>query len=116
MNCYHTINNIPCPHSKLKLKGASASGTAVNNKQQYSDKKLVFNQNELSILSKVLEVCRYYITKNKDQFQSTENILQEINQSLQILKPGNSNQLKGASACNKKQDHLKDILKLFNLI
>jgi hypothetical protein len=42
--------------------------------------------------------------------------LKEVNESLKILKPNNSNSLKGASStniCNK--NHLQDLLKLFNL-
>ena len=66
-----------------RLKGASP----IN---QSSD-KLVFNQNEIKIVSNVLKISKYFITKNKGLFQQTDNILNEINQSLQILNVNSSN-------------------------
>ena len=105
-NYYHSVN---CPSYKNNaLKGASSS--SINNTKQ-----LMFHQNEVRIISKVLEICKLYINKNSSQFQNPNDILKEVNESLQILKPG-LNQLKGASSdsiCNK--DHLQDLLKLFNL-
>ena len=60
------------------LKGASI--------QQHSNKKTYsFNQTETNILSKTLEIMRYYIVNNKDQFQQTNDFLNEINQALGII-------------------------------
>ena len=74
----------------------------------------MFHQNEVQIISKTLELIRYYISKNKNQFQT--DILNEINRSLQILKPANSNSLKGASSASTcPKQALKNIKNLFGL-
>lgn len=103
-NCTSYKNNV--------LKGASAI-------TKNSPKKiLTFDSNEVQLISKVLEIGIFYISKNQNQFQQpVEDILSNINQSLQILNRSN-NSLKGASAnisdCQQQQA-LKNILKLFNL-
>jgi hypothetical protein len=112
MNCYHSINDIPCPYSKLK--GASA---AVNNNPP---KQYVFNQSEVNLLGKSLEVCRYFIGKNQAQYQNPENILNELSTSINIINSRqNKSSLKGASSnkiCNEtKKQSLQYLLKLFNL-
>jgi hypothetical protein len=109
INCkYHNNNNA--------LKGASlVSARTVN---QQPNKHLIFNHSEVQILAKTLEICRLYINKNSSLFQQQPNdIVNEINQSLKILKPRNS--LKGASSnkiCNKtKIQSLINLKKLFSL-
>lgn len=89
MYCNSKIHSKSCPYNNA-LKGASLL-------QQHT-----FNQNEIKIVSNVLKISKYFITKNKGLFQQTDNILNEINQSLQILNV-NSNQLKGASNICSKQ-------------
>ena len=76
----------------------------------------MFHQNEVQIIQKVLEICRLYVSKNQNQFQNPKDIVNEVNQSLQILKPNNSSSLKGASSSNicPKQT-LKNIRKMFGL-
>ena len=44
-----------------------------------------FNLTEINILSKTLEIMRYYIANNKDRFQQTNDFLNEINQALGII-------------------------------
>lgn len=112
--CNSTNNHSPsCPsYRNNQLKGASA---ITNNSPK---KILTFDSNEVQLISKVLEMGRFYISKNQNQFQQpVEDILSKINQSLQILNRSN-NSLKGASTniseCQKKQA-LKNILKLLNL-
>lgn len=161
MTCNNSIHDLNCPDSynNNSLKCASA----VVNQQQ---KQFVFNQQEVNILSKSLEVCQFYITKNQAQFQQSQDIIKELttasnilnarrqnkqNQNQQSLKGASldinnnnpfksldnifkmfgltSNEsiahLKGASSdstqnknniCSNKKEHLKDLLKQFNLI
>lgn len=117
MICNNPNHDKSCPNYKynnsLSLKGASA---AVNNQ---SKQLLVFNQSEVSIISKVLEISRSYLTNNKDQFQQTEDILNEITTAGNILSArsnNNKSNLKGASVCNEtKIKSLQNIRKLFNL-
>jgi hypothetical protein len=100
--CNSLIHDKNCESYKNNaLKGASAE-----------PRQLMFHQNEVQILTNVLEICKLCINKNSSLFQS-KDIVNELNQSLKILRPGNS--LKGASSniCNK--DHLQGLLKLFNL-
>ena len=107
MICNSKIHSKSCPsYRNNSLKSASAVS-------QHADKKLVLNQNEISILSKVLRMSQIYITKNKDQFQS-KDILNEINQSLQIL--NSSNQLKGASSNICSKQSLMNIKNMVGLI
>ena len=119
MICYHSINDIPCPYSKLK--GASATTTV---QQQPQPKQLLFTESELNLLSKSLEMCTYFITKNKNLYQNPQDILNEILTSMNIIKTRQNNNvksnLKGASSsvisCNEKKiQSLQNILKLFNL-
>jgi hypothetical protein len=106
--CYHSINDIPCPYNSLK--------SASNVNQQ--SKQLLFSKEEISLLNKSLEICRYVITKNQAQYQ-TQDILQELTIASNIInsRQNNSQKLKGASSniCNK-EEHLTDLLKLCNLI
>jgi hypothetical protein len=113
--CKDSNHSPHCPsYRNNTLKGASA---AVNQQP----KQFLFNSNELNLLSKSLEICRYYIGKNQAQFQQPQDILNEISTSINILSArqnnNNKSNLKGASSniCNKKE-HLTDLLKLFNLI
>jgi hypothetical protein len=142
--CNNSIHSINCKyHNNNALKGAA---------QQ--PKQLVFNKSELNIVSKTLELCRYFIGKNQNQYQNPQDILKELSTSINILsarRQNNNNsgsnlkgasdnpfksldnirnmvglgdnkvgtQLKGASSNNNicsKKEHLKDLLKQFNLI
>ena len=117
--CYHSINDIPCPHSKLK--GASAVATTAVNQQP---KQFVFNSNEVQILAKVFEICRIYVNKNSSLFQQPQDILNKLSKSIDIINTRQNNNknnkesnLKGASSviCNEtKIQSLKNIIKLFN--
>jgi hypothetical protein len=113
----NSFNHSPhCPRYRNNaLKGASN----VN-----QPKQLMFNSSEVNILSKSLEICKYYIGKNQAQFQN-QDILNEISTSISIISArqnkNNSSNLKGASSnknkiCNEtKRQSLQNILKLFNL-
>jgi hypothetical protein len=110
---YHDRN---CPsHKNNSLKGA-----AVN---QQPTKQYLFNSDEVNLLGKSLQICRYVITKNQAQYQNPQDILKEISTSISIISARKNNKnnnsssnLKGASSniCNK-QEHLTDLLKLFGL-
>ena len=60
-------NQCPYFHNDNRLKGASAIN---NNNKNNSPKLLTFNKSEIALISKCIELIRYYITKNKNQFQS----------------------------------------------
>ena len=99
MTCNNSIHDLNCPDSynNNSLKGASA----VVNQQQ---KQFVFNQQEVNILSKSLEVCQFYITKNQAQFQQSQDIINELITASNILNARRQNKqnqnqqsLKGAS-------------------
>lgn len=79
MVCNSHNNHSPsCPSYKNNsLKGASA----VNNQS----KKLMFFSKEIDIISKILEISRFYITKNKDQFQQPKDILKDVNSAMSLL-------------------------------
>jgi hypothetical protein len=117
--CYHSINNIPCPHSALK---SASEITTVQQQQQ--PKQLLFNESELNLVSKTLEACKFYITKNQPQYQNSKDIVNEISTSMNIInirQNNNKSNLKGASSavisCNEKKiQSLQNILKQFNLI
>jgi hypothetical protein len=110
MICYHSINGI----TTNNLKGASM------NQQQFS-----FPTNELSLLTKSLELSRLYIERNKEQFQDSQDMLQKINSAINIIssktKKKNQQQqraptlaIKGASAMNGLQS-LINIRRRFGL-
>jgi hypothetical protein len=116
-SCYHSINN---NNYLLALKGGS--GSAVGQPQIM----ISFTQAELGLVNNALNIIRLYITRNPQQFQQLqrEEILNKVNKSIDII----STQLpttptKGASihnnnnniCLNKKKEHLKDLLRMFNL-
>ena len=116
MVCKNSNHSPHCPSYKNNaLKGASA----VN-----QPKQLMFNSSELNLLSKSLEVCRYFITKNQSQYQNPQDIVNEISILLVNIinarqNNNNKSNLKGASSviCNEtKIQSLQNILKQFNLI
>lgn len=115
MVCKNSNHSPHCPSYKNNaLKGASA----VN-----QPKQLMFNSSELNLLSKSLEVCRYFITKNQSQYQNPKDIVNEISISMNIINArqnnNNKSNLKEASSviCNEtKIQSLQNILKQFNLI
>ena len=79
-HCYHTINGLE------NLKGGSAIQQQGQQKQQQiQQQKLLFPQNEISLISKSLELCRFYVTKNSQLFQQPEDILEKVNQALSII-------------------------------
>ena len=117
INCkYHNNNNA--------LKGAS---TAVNQQQQ--KQLLVFNQQEVNLLGKSLQICRQFISKNQAQYQQNpKDILNEISTSINILSARRQNnkqnqqstntntKLKGASLDNiNKFQTLDNIRKMVGL-
>jgi hypothetical protein len=64
-----------CPSYKNNaLKGASAS--AVN---QQPTKQLLFSSDELNLLGKSLEVCKYFIGKNQNLYENPEEHSKRIN-------------------------------------
>lgn len=85
MICNSNLHDKNCPSYNNALKGASSI-------QQHSDKKLVFNQNEISILSKVLRMSQIYLTKNKDKFNCIKDISTDISSAINILSARKNNQ------------------------
>ncbi|HJT85290.1 MAG TPA: hypothetical protein VJ697_12490 [Nitrososphaeraceae archaeon] len=76
MICRDFINDKSCPsYRNNALKGASA----INN----SPKKLTFNDKEVQLISKVLELSKYYVKDLQNQ-----DLILKINKSLQILNKG----------------------------
>jgi hypothetical protein len=88
----HPSINCPSPKNH-SLKGAA---------QQ--PKQLVFNKSELNIVSKTLEICRYFIGKNQKQYQNSQDMVNEISTSINILnaRQNNKSNLKGASSYKNK--------------
>ena len=72
-----------------------------------------------------LNIARFYITRNPQQFQQPQDMLQKVNQAIEIIstKTNAATPTKGASQTNnnnnicnnKKKEHLKDILSMFRL-
>jgi hypothetical protein len=91
------------------LKGASAM-----NQQQF-----IFPQTELSLLSKSLELSKFYIERNKEQFQDSQDMIQKINSAINIISTKQSKNkqqsIKGASAMNGFQS-LVNIRQRFGLV
>jgi hypothetical protein len=114
--CNSSNHSKHCPsYNYNNLKGASVAAQQT--------KQLAFNQSEINLLSKSLELCRYFITRNATQFQQSKDILNDINSAISIISArqnnNNNSNLKGASSNNNictKKEHLKDLLRLFNLI
>ena len=112
---YHDRN---CPSYKNNvLKGTSA----------VPPKQLMFTSDELNLLSKSLEVCKYFIGKNQNLYQNPQDIIKELSIASNIINArqnnnNNKSNLKGASSnknniCNEtKIQSLQNILKQFNLI
>ena len=78
--CYHTINDMKCPYNALKGALLQQQIIINNNLNNY-----VFNQSELNIISKTLEVCKYFITKNQQMFQQPQDIIKELSIASNII-------------------------------
>ena len=128
MTCKSFNHDINCKyHNNNALKSAS---TAINQQQP---KQLIFNQSEVNILGKSLQICRQIITKNQAQYQQNpKDILNEISTSINILSTRRQNKqnqqstntntkLKGASSLvvednnNNPFKSLDNIFKMFGL-
>jgi 3-deoxy-D-manno-octulosonic acid (KDO) 8-phosphate synthase len=80
-----------------------------------------FLSNQLALISKSLELSRFYVSRNTGQFQQPEDMLNKVNKAISIISARNSNSksLKGASysnntICSKKQS-FRNLLEQFNL-
>ena len=105
-----------CPdynNNNNNLKGASSSAAAFQQKAT----KIAFPPTELLLISKSLEIAKFYITRNSEQFQQPQEILSKVEKALNIISkqiPTNQS-LKGGSSniCpNTKKEHLKELLKI----
>lgn len=114
MVCYHSIN------SGSNLKGA---GIIRGPQARQIRQTITFPQTEISLVSKSLEILRFYISKNQEQFQQPENMLQKINQAIEIIstkttaaatKGASNNNNNNNNICHKKE-HLKELLNMFHL-
>ncbi len=125
MICNNPNHDLNCPYhnNNNALKGASAVN---NNNNQQPTKQFVFKQQEVSILSKTLELCKYVIGKNQAQYQNLnlQDFIKELTTASNILsaRQNNNSKLKGASSnknkiCNEtKIQSLQNLFKQFNLI
>ena len=100
MICNSNFHDKNCPsYRNNALKSASAI-TNNNNNNNYSPtttKKLFFNDKEVQLISKVIELSRYYVKDLQNQ-----DIMLKLNQCLKILhNQSNINKLRGASACER---------------
>lgn len=117
MNCYHSINN---------LKGAGIIRGPQQQARRQQETTITFPQTEINLVNKSLEIARFYITRNPQQFQQPQDMLQKVNQAIEIISTKtNSVATKGASqtnnnnnnniCSNKKKEHLKQLLNMFSL-
>ena len=113
--CYHTINNA--------VKGAGIIRGPQARRQQET---ITFPQTEINLVNNSLNIARFYITRNPQQFQNPEDMLQKVNQAIEIISTKTNKKTKlaatkGASnnnnnICNnKKKEHLKQLLNMFSL-
>jgi len=86
--CNNNNHSIYCPNYKNSLALALKGASEVNNQ---SKQQLKFHKREIDILSKVIEIGRFYITKNKDQFQQPKDLLEDINSAMSILEARKNN-------------------------
>jgi hypothetical protein len=89
----------------MALKGASAAAALYQQQQQpTTTKQYTFNPDEVNFLGKSLEVCRYFIGKNQNLYQNTQDIMKELNTANNIISARtkqnkqNEQSLKGASS------------------
>jgi hypothetical protein len=73
-HCYHSING---------LKGAAVPAPTIS-----------FPQSELSILTESLKTAGFYITRNPQQFQQPQEMLQKIKQGINIISSRTNNRTK----------------------
>lgn len=92
MICNSNYHSKSCPSYRYNaLKGASAMINNNQSKQQQGPKKHMFQQLEVDRISKVLEIGKFYINKNKDLFQQPKDILTDIDSALSILNARKNN-------------------------
>ena len=72
--CYHTINNA--------VKGAGIIRGPQARRQQET---ITFPQTEINLVNNSLNIARFYITRNPQQFQNPEDMLQKVNQAIEII-------------------------------
>jgi hypothetical protein len=141
--CYHSINDIPCPYNN-KLKGGSAvvnqqqptttkqyvfnseevgflgksleslRNFVIKNQSQYQNPQYIIK--ELTTTNNIIS-ARTKQNKQNEQSLKGASSLDNIRKMVGLTSNNESLlNLKGASnICNKKE-HLKDLLKQFNLI
>ena len=89
MVCINSIHHdLNCPYHKSKNINALKGASAVN-----QPKQLEFNQSEVNLLSKSLEVCRYFIGKNQNLYQNPQDILSELSTSINIINARQNNNI-----------------------
>ena len=107
--CYHSINN---------LKGAGVV---------QSNNDISIPSIQVDLITNVLNIAGFYITRNPQQFQQPQDMLQKVNQAIEIISTktnktklaatkGASNSNNNNNICsNKKKEHLKQLLNMFSL-
>jgi hypothetical protein len=97
------------------LKGASLKGASV-----IQQSTLSFPPTEISLLSKSLELSKFYIERNKDQFQDSQDMIQKINSAINIIssKTNNKNNqqsqqsVKGSSDITRNNDGYRNLVNI----
>ena len=88
MICYHSIN------SADSMKGGSAVQQQNQQPSSTTKRRILFPQTDLDLVSKSLELSKFYVTKNSQLYQQPQDILQKINQALSIISSSSSSSSK----------------------
>ena len=112
MTCYHSINNIK---GAAIIRGPQA-------RQMRQQQTITFPQTEINLVNNSLNILKFYITRNPQVFQQSEDMLQKVNSAINIISSKQLPQsVKGASSTNSKnnicykKEHLKELLNMFHL-
>ena len=124
MFCNNSIHDSRCPYNN-KMNNALKGGSAmINPPQQRQQRQTIsFESTHVSLIAKTLELARLYVSKNSQNFQEPQDILNKIDTGINIISSkqnnNNKNSTKGASSIcdrNKKQQSLNNLLNHFNLL
>jgi len=119
--CNNPNHDINCKyHNNNNLKGASSAAFQQPARGGRTAPTISFPQTEINLVHNSLKIIQFYITRNPEQFQQPQDMLQRVEKAINIISkqlPAQSQQLKGASnnICpNTKKEHLKELLKMFH--
>ena len=90
MNCYFCLNgidhniNINNNNELLALKGASSTTTTITSK---TPKSIALSSTEADLISNVINIAGFYVTRNPQLFQQPEEIIRKLTEAFYILSP-----------------------------